>query len=775
MPKYIIAILFCLFNLKLYTQTIRVSGNIIDASTGEKLPNASIRNLDDAQNGIISNEYGYFSLNVTDETSLQFSYSGYQNEVIKFKNTPKDSFIIVRLKETVLETVEISATNQDNTYQRRTQMSQIDMPIHVIKAIPSLGGEADPLKALTLMPGAKFGNEGSVGLYVRGGTPDQNLILLDDAIVYNPAHLFGFISVFNTDALKKVELLKGSVPARYGGRAGSVTNILMREGNNQKKTREFGIGLLSSKLLIEGPFNSNKTSYLLSARTSYYDLPNIAQTIGYLIRPNGELLTYRFYDINAKVNHAINEKEHVFVSFYHGNDMYNVYNKNIGEKNLLGLNWNNTMLSMRYNKIVSPKLFFKTTFNLSRYAFNILTKSNYEKGNKTSVKSTSTIFDIAAKGQYDYFPNDVHHIKAGIEGIQHFYNPGQINITENSHTTVSRIQKQGLFETAAFFEDDIKPTEYFSTQIGLRLSSAILADKFYIFPEPRLAVRWQLTEKTAIKGSYNLMTQYSHLLTSNSVGLSNDIWVPANKNAPPQYIHQFALGLGCSIADGNIELSAEAYYKILKNQIDFQEGANITLNLSKNWWELIEKNGKGTAYGTEFLFQKKTGKWQGWIGYTLSWNFRQFENINKGEIFPFRYDRRHEFSIVNIWKRPSGWDFSASWVYATGNAATVVIARHNPPLGSATGIPESEIIVLSERNAYRMPNFHRLDIGWQKKSLTKKGREKTLGFGAYNVYNRLNPFFITLGEVSVGQTIEYQLVQKSLLPIVPYISYSLKW
>jgi hypothetical protein len=775
MPKYATTILFIFSILLSNAQTIRVSGNIIDANTGEKLPNASIRNIDNIQNGLISNEYGYFSINISGQTSFQFSFAGYQSEVLKFGILSKDTFVIVKLKETILETVEINASNHDNTYERRTQMSQIDLSIKVIKAIPSLGGEADPLKALTLMPGAKFGNEGSAGLYVRGGTPDQNLILLDDAIVYNPAHLFGFISVFNTDALKKVELLKGGVPARYGGRAGSVTNILMREGNNQKKTREFGIGLLSSKLLIEGPFKSDKTSYLFSARTSYYDLPNIFQTIGYLKSKSGELLTYRFYDINAKVNHAINEKEHIFVSFYHGNDMYNVYSKNIGQKDKLGLNWNNTTLTTRYTKILSPKLFFKSTFNLSRYSFNILTTSEVSTNIKRKIKNTSTIFDIAAKGQYDYFPNDVHHIKMGVEATQHFYNPGRINISENSQTVVSLTHNAGLFETAVYIEDEIKPTDRFSTQVGLRLSSAISTNKSYFFPEPRLALRWQMTEKSALKASYNLMAQYSHLLTSNSVGLANDVWVPANKYVPPQYVHQFAVGWGYSLDEGNIELSLEAYYKSLKNQIDFQEGANVTLNLSKNWWELIEKNGIGKAYGTEFLIQKKSGKWQGWIGYTLSWNFRQFDNINKGKIFPFRYDRRHEFSIVNIWKRPSGWDFSATWVYATGNAATVVVARHNPPLGSALNIPESEIIVLSERNAYRMPNFHRLDMGWQKKSLNKKGREKTWGFGAYNAYNRLNPFYITLGEVSVGQSFEYQLIQKSLLPIVPYISYSLKW
>jgi hypothetical protein len=298
----------------------------------------------------------------------------------------------------------------------------------------------------------------------------------------------------------------------------------------------------------------------------------------------------------------------------------------------------------------------------------------------------------------------------------------------------------------------------------------------YYFPEPRASIRYNVSKDWAIKGSYNLMAQYSHLLSSNSLGLSNDVWVSVNEDVPPQYSHQFAIGFGGSFDDGNQELSIEGYYKSLINQIDFAEGANLIFNLGKNWSDLVEKNGKGNAYGIEWLYQKKKGKWSGWLGYTLSWNFRQFENINNGRVFPFKYDRRHEVSIVNMIEMHNPkWHFSFNWVFATGNATTLPVGRYNPPNKLSTLAPEIEIITSSDRNAYRMAPFHRLDLSFQKKVMTAKKREREWSFGAYNAYNRQNPFYIKLGEKAEGDKIVYTLTQKSLFPIIPYFTYSIKW
>lgn len=775
-----------------------ISGYISDAESGERLIGATIADRKSGQ-GTITNTYGFFSLTLPkDSVMLYIAYIGYEAKAFSLYLNDNITFNVNIAPSAVLKEVEIVADKYEKI-EERAQMSRIDIPIAQIKQVPALLGETDVLKALQLLPGVSGGGEGQSGLYVRGGGPDQNLILLDGTPVYNASHLFGFFSVFNADAIKDVSLVKGGFPARYGGRLSSVIEINMKEGNNEEFHGEGSIGLVASKLTLEGPIKKGKSSFIVSGRRTYIDLLARPLIKSQLRSEGSEGTTgYYFYDLNMKVNHTFSDKDRLYLSFYTGRDNFYLditekdnYNNRRNEYTTeAGLGWGNMTTALRWNHILTPKLFANTTLTFSRYRFKTGAASSdkYYEGNTLDEESTydlsyfSGIEDVAAKVDFDYSPSPKHLIKFGANAILHTFKPGrfdtQIIETENNTNIKERIGQPNVAagEYAAYIEDDYKATARLRLNYGLHLSAFTPNGRSYFSAQPRVNARYMMDKGWALKGSFSTMRQYIHLLTNESIGLPTDLWLPATAKIRPQDSWQGALGLAKTLGD-DYEFSVEAYYKEMKNVIAFKEGASL---FQFSNWETRVTQGDGTAYGAEFFVQKKKGRFNGWVGYTLSWAYRNFDDLNLGKRFFYKYDRRHDFEILGSYKFNDRVRLSATWVYSTGNALTLGTSRYIAPsnygrAGSFYGVETTDV---TQRNNLRVPSYNRLDIGVDF-TKQKRRHSRTWSFGAYNAYNRANPFFLYLEQETEfvnGQAVEQtKLKQASLFPIVPYFAYSFKF
>jgi hypothetical protein len=803
LPPLLFALLILLNICQVTAQTSAkhtISGYISDAETGERLIGATVMDRKSGQ-GTISNTFGFYSLTLPADSVLLFSsYIGYQAQG-QWVNLRENQTIHIKLQASaVLKEVEIVGDKYERI-EERAQMSRIDVPITQIKNVPALLGETDVLKVLQLLPGVSGGGEGQSGLYVRGGGPDQNLILLDGVPVYNASHLFGFFSVFNADAIKDVTLTKGGFPARYGGRLSSVIEINMKEGNDQEFHGEGSIGIVASKLTLEGPIKKGKSSFIVSGRRTYIDL--LARPLikaGFRSDGSEGVTGYYFYDLNAKVNHRFSDKDRLYLSFYTGKDKFYLdltekddYGSNGRyEFNLnTGLGWGNLTTAARWNHLINPKLFLNTTLTYSRYNFNTSTGAEeIDVDINGTVESSlyklaylSGIDDVALKFDFDYAPNPAHLIKFGANAILHNFDPGQFDtrIKEVDQDTDIRSKygqprvKAG--EYALYVEDDWKVNEKLRLNYGLHLSGfSTEGGAFYPSAQPRINARYLLSRGWALKGAFSTMRQYIHLLTNESIGLPTDLWLPTTKRVKPQDAWQAALG-GAKTFGKDYEFSVEAYYKEMKNVIAFREGSSL---FQFTDWQSRVTQGDGTAYGAEFFLQKKSGRFSGWIGYTLSWAWRQFDDLNRGKRYFYKYDRRHDFEIVGTYKFNKRVKLSATWVYSTGNATTLGDSKYQEA-GSNSNINNLyfyETTHIGERNNFRLPAYNRLDIGVD---FTKKKRrhERTWSFGAYNAYNRQNPFFLFLsteGEFVNGQyETSAKLKQASLFPVIPYFNYSFKF
>ncbi len=755
-------------------QKFTISGYVQDADSGEKLIAATVFDLRSKQ-GTVTNTYGFFSLTLpADSVDLLFSYVGYEAQKLSFL-LDQNLQLNIRLSQgQILQEVEVVAEKVDRI-ERNTQMSQTTVPVEQIKKLPALMGEVDIFKTLQLLPGVQSGGEGQTGLYVRGGSPDQNLVLLDGVPVYNASHLLGIFSVFNADAIRNVTLTKGGFPARYGGRLSSVLEINMKEGNLNKWQGEGSIGLISSKITLQGPIQKDKTSVLLSARRTYVDLiarPIIkaaAKAEGIQVRPQ-----LYFYDLNFKMQHRINDKHRLYASFYSGSDRFFFTYKEDGFgydfESSGGINWGNIISALRWNWQLSPKLFANTTLTFSDYTIDIIsefkeTNTGLGETSAFSAKYISGIQDFAAKVDFDYLPLPNHFVRFGASAIRHTYRPGALTINaefeETQFDTLLGSQNLHSFEYDAYLEDDFH-WKRFSANLGLHASLFQVNDIYYPSLQPRLGLRFMATDKLAIKASYSQMRQYINLLTSEALSLPTDLWVPSTERVKPQKSWQAALGLAQTIRD-DWELSVEAYYKQMENVLSFKEGASFLLGLESDWQDKITQ-GNGQAYGVELLLQKKFGRLSGWIGYTLSWNWRQFDEINGGKRFPFRYDRRHDVSIVATYEINDHITLSGAWVYGTGNAVTLPIYQYN--------YYYTTIETLGEKNAFRMSDYHRLDLSitFFKK---KKRYDRRWVLGAYNAYNNHNPYFILATTLYDPLTGDEKRVFKeiSILPVIPYFSW----
>ena len=774
---------------------VTISGYVRDAATGENLIGVAVVNPATGQ-GTATNTYGFYSLTLpaaADSVRVLASYLGYERGrwVTPATRSATHDFRLRAASSELGEVTVIGSQATEERIERTTRMSTINVPIAQIKSLPKLFGEVDVLKVLQLLPGVQSGGEGQTGLYVRGGSPDQNLILLDGTPVYNASHLFGFFSVFNADALNNVELIKGGFPARYGGRLSSVLDISMKEGNMQKFHGEGAVGIIASKITLEGPIKKDTASFIVSARRTYLDV--LAQPfIKSQLAAEGSQgsIGYFFHDLNAKLNWKVSGRDRLYLSAYTGYDKFYARIRDKERSNgdysrtEASLGWGNLTSALRWNHVVNDQLFMNTHLTYSKYQFNVgqederrYNNSGQPRTDNYSLRYLSNIRDFSLKTDLDYVPSPDHYIRFGGQYILHSFRPGALQQKDN-YSTESSQQKLGTrtmaSEASLYAEDDYRLTDRLKVNGGLRLNTFLVRGTLYPSLEPRVAARFLLTEQWALKAAYARTTQYIHLLTNSGIGLPTDLWVPATPLIKPQRAQQLSVGAARTlrVKEAEYELSFESYYKPMQNLVEYREGASF-LGTVDSEWESKVTSGNGWAYGAELFLQKKTGRTTGWIGYTLARSQRRFPDLNQGRIFPYKYDRRHDVSVVVVHKFSPTLTLSGTWVYGTGNAITLSQGRF------LVG-PNQEFEDYGDRNSYRMRAYHRFDLDLSK-TKKKKWGEIVNSFSIYNVYSRRNPYYLyfdpgysySYNGVTEEQKPVYR--QVSLFPIIPSFSKAFKF
>ncbi len=785
-------IVFIVFFLGLssifYSQTVTISGYVKDAETGEVLYGATVYDRE-TKLGVITNEYGFYSLDLPIDTlaDISVSYIGYRVYEDYYACTDDQTINFYLEPDNELEEV-IIQSKKEKPIQERNEMGVVQIPVRQIKTLPALGGETDIIKALQLMPGVQSGQEGSSQLYVRGGSPDQNLMLLDDVSLYNVNHLGGFVSVFNTDAINNVKLIKGGFPAKYGNRLSSIVDIRMKEGNNREFKGKATIGIVASKVSVEGPLKNENTSYLVSVRRMLFDL--LMRPVSYFAFEKSGSVGYHFYDINAKINHRLSDNNRLFFSLYGGDDKLGLtgYGEDIKVK--YNTRWGNRLAALRYNHIFNDKLFSNTTLSYTRYRFlteNIYKEKTDDETNKFYNSFKSAINDLKLKSDLSYYIRPGYHLRFGLEGTHHTFRPGVSTyqysaFSDEELDTIIGGYRLNSLEGATYVENDIKLGKHFGANLGLRYNLYLVEQKYYTSFEPRVLLNYRIKDRYALKASYSKMQQNIHLLTSAGMGMPVDLWLPATSRVPPQSSEQWSLGFAQTIGE-YLEFSMETYYKTMRHLIAYKDGASY-MGGSTDWQDKIEKNGEGTSYGVEILLQKKEGKNTGWVSYTLAKTDRHFAGINEGKAYPFKYDRRHDISIVFNRKLTEKIDFSATWNYGSGYPYTLAIGKYELPenVNYIWRNYPYEIYIYDGRNNERMRDFHRLDIGFNFHKI-KKNRERIWNVSVFNVYNRQNPYYYFYGteydKDEYGNIIEGTgrdvIKQQSLFPILLSVSYSWKF
>ncbi len=766
-------LLLCAAAVSGQTGKSTLSGYVREKGSGELLPGVTVF-FPELQASAISNNYGFYSITVPAGTyRVIFSFVGYQSfdertDLSANRQLDVELDGVIELDEVVIVTDRVRRATES------AQMSTINIPISQLRNIPSLLGEKDVLKALQLLPGVQSGQEGSTGLYVRGGGPDQNLIILDDAPVYNANHLFGFFSIFNSAALKSVELTKGGFPARFGGRLSSVVEMTMKDGNKEKFGGEFSLGLLSANLSLEGPIVKNKCSFLVSARRTYLD---------FIIKPFMEDdvdAGYYFYDLNAKVNYDFGRKNKLYLSGYFGRDKFYINDTDTDYKSNGGLYWQNATGTLRWNHLFNDQWFANTSLIYSNYSLHVTEHDRYE-GDEFSLDYSSGIRDFSLKYDMEFHPSPFYTLRTGFLGMQHLFTPSamvRFN-TQQPETNYNSRKQHTSYESGVYAENIFNFRSRAQVNAGLRFSHFYADGQHYCYLEPRISANYKIAAHTSIKAAYAEMSQYIHLLSSTGIGLPTDLWVPSTNEVRPQRSRQVSAGIAHELSKTAILISLESYYKQMKSIIGYLPGASFVIiddpMSSRNFsWEDNITAGQGKSYGVELLLQKQKGRFNGWIGYTLSWTRLQFDDINFGEWFWARYDRRHDISLVGIYELSRGITLSGTWVYGTGNAITMpqgafVLDPSKPfPNANAT----DSYIDYGDYNGLRMRDYHRLDLGIQFHK-HRKNYTRTWEIGIYNVYNRKNPFYYeTKQDDQSGVT---KLYQYSIFPMVPSISFQIKF
>ncbi len=752
---------------------LTVSGFVVDAKNGESLTGAVIYTKELPAVGITTNSYGYFSLTLPEgKYNLIVQYLGYKTKTIPL-NLTENQKINVELEEESITLGEITITGEKNNNNVVSNDLIAKISVKEIQSIPVILGEKDILKTLQLLPGVTPAGEGNAGFYVRGGGVDQNLILLDEAPVYNPSHLLGFFSTFNSDAIKDVTLYKGGFPAEYGGRLSSVVDIKMNEGNSKEYHLSGGIGLIASRLSLEGPILKNKGSFMIAARRTYADL-FLKLLPGNGADSTASKTTLYFYDLNLKANYQITNRDRIYFSCYLGRDNFNLGGS-------LGLNWGNITATARWNHIINDKMFSNTSLIFNRYSYNF----NVAVGTST-MKVLSEIKDWNLKEDINYYINSKNSVKFGFNSIYHTFIPSKVDTTSFFH--IRSMDNRYALENAIYISNEQTISKHLKADYGLRYSlfSSIGPGTVYTYDnvadiidsasypsgkiyntsgglEPRLILNYIINDSSSVKASYARTRQYIHLLSNTTSTTPFDLWVPGNTNILPEIADQYTFGYFRNFSNNKFETSVEVYYKNMKNQIDYRNGANLILN-NKVESQLVF--GKGWGYGAEFLIRKKYGKLTGWISYTLSKTRRRFPAINNGAPFPAKQDRPNNISVVAMYDISRRLTISATWIYLSGNVVTFPSGRYY--------VDGNVVPYYTERNGYRMPDYHRLDIGltWQRKKSLRF--ESNWNFSIYNVYARENAYAINF-QPDPNDPTKMQAVQLSLFRIVPAITYNFKF
>jgi hypothetical protein len=754
-------------------KTIILSGFVRDAKSGESLSGAIIYPKGSQDKAVITNSYGFFSLSLPSGSyAIVFQSMGYTNKIIP-TDFKINSSVNVDMEEELIELSEVVVKSEKSNRNVLSVNAMTKMDVKEVQHIPVLFGEKDILKTIQLLPGISPTGEGNAGFYVRGGGADQNLILLDEASVYNPSHLLGFFSTFNSEAIKDITIYKGGFPAEYGGRLSSVVDIKMKEGNKKEFHVLGGIGLISSHLAVEGPLFKNKGSFMVTARRTYADLFLKFVPDKWADSTSGKTTLY-FYDLNLKANYGISEKDRLYLSCYMGRDKFILGNS-------LGMNWGNITATSRWNHIVSDKLFSNTSLIFSRYSYNF----NVDVGSKT-MKVLSEIKDWNFKEDLHYYMNPNNLIKFGFNSIYHSFVPSKVDST--AIMNVKPADNQYAIENAIYISNEQTFSKHLKATYGLRYSlfssmgpgtvytynassevvDSVSYKKGKIFNtfmglEPRLLVNYIINDSSSVKASFARTRQYIHLLSNTTSSTPFDLWIPSNVNILPEIADQYTLGYFRNFKSDMYETSVEVYYKTLQNQIDYRNGADLILN-NKVESQLV--SGKGLSYGAEFFIKKKRGRLTGWISYTISKTQRQFDKINNGKIFLAKQDRPHNISVVGMYEINPRLNFSATWVFYNGNAVTFPSGRY---VVDGDAVP-----YYSERNGYRMPDYHRLDLGltWINKKTEKF--ESSWNFSIYNAYGRENAYAINF-KVDPKDATKMQAVQLSLFRFVPSVTYNFKF
>ena len=742
---------------------IHISGTITDAATGETMVGATVWDSI-SRKGTTSNVYGFFSLAVpAGNVAIRVSYVGYQSQSFSFL-TNRDTILNVRLQGSLsLKTVVITAEREHDL--KGVQMSTVDIPLEHIKSMPVLFGEADVVKTVQLMPGVQSGGEGTTGMYVRGGGPDENLYLLDGIPMYNVDHAFGFFSAFNPDAIKNITLYKGSFPARFSGRLSSILDVYTNNGNDKSYHGSASIGAIAAKISVEGPIIKEKTTFNFSARRTYLDI---------FTRPAIKIISesdidagYNFYDINGKITHKFNDRSRLFANFYLGNDVVSI---GLDEGSFSNMDmryvWGNIVGSLRWNYMINSKLFSNLTASYTRYKNNIIFdfKDNYG-ANTLEFQYKSGIQDLALRADFDYLPTDRHSIKFGTTYTFHTFTPDVLVLQSTDFDTNMGADPTRAHELNAYAEDNWEITSWLKANIGLNGTLFHVNGTTYTSLQPRVGLRFLANEHLSFKTGYAHMTQYIHLLSTSNVSMPNDLWVPATEKVQPMTSDQVAAGAFYNIPNV-AELSAEAYYKYMTNLVEYKDGASFMF--ADETWDNMVCSGNGWSYGIELMARRTVGKITGWLAYTWSKTERLFDRegqtLNGGKVFPAKYDRRHDVSVVLSYKVNQKIDLSATWVFSTGNAMTLGLQNYKP----LADFNIDYLTYIESRNNYRMPNYHRLDFSANFNRQFKHG-SRTINISIYNVYNRQNPYMLYQNGSGT------KLKQLSVFQLIPSIAYTYKF
>jgi hypothetical protein len=756
--------LFCSTTVMLAQQKFTVSGTVKEKSSGEIIAGTNVTVAEKPGVGVTVNEYGFFSLSLPKGSyTLRFSYTGRKLELVPVTLDSNITLSIQLTEEAAMQEVVVTGKKRNEIITKASMGTEV-LDMKTAAKIPVVFGEKDLVKTIQLLPGVKSNGEGTNGFSVRGGATDQNLIILDEAPVYNASHLLGIFSTFNSDAIKDATIIKGNSPAQFGGRLSSVLDVKMKEGNNKEFKVSGGLGLISSRLTIEGPIQKEKSSFIISGRRTYADM--LAK-----LSPDFKGLKLYFYDLNAKANLQINAKNKIFFSGYFGQD-------ELAVSNMFGSKWGNATGTFRWNSILSRKLFSNTSFIYSNYDFNVGFKTD---GN--TINYNSHIKDLNVKQDFTFYPNSKNTIRFGFNAIQHTITPTK---TEGTNIVSTKVGRKGL-ENAIYAGNSWKLNDKINIDYGLRFSfyNVIGGDTYNIYKdnqlthsinlakgkvgktyynfEPRFSMNYQLDNGANLKLGYARNTQNLHLMSNSTGGSPTDQWIGNSYNIKPEVGDQFSLGFNKNLSGNKYEFTAEAYYKLLQHQIDYRDGVDLN-TVPDIESELLY--GKGRAYGLEVLLRKKTGKLTGWVGYTLSKTERQINGINNGQWYNAKQDRTHDLSIVGIYELTKRWTLSGTFIYTTGNAVTFPTGKYE--LNGMT------IYQYGNRNADRMPATHRLDLSATYEKPSKKRFQSSWSFGLYNAYGRENPFSMTFRENKINPQ-KIDAVQTSLFRWIPSVTYNFKF